>query len=616
MSTFTEVESIVIRFAGDSGDGMQLTGTQFTNTAAVFGNDVSTLPDFPAEIRAPVGTIAGVSGFQVNFSNHDVLTPGDAPQILVAMNPAALKANLFDLQRGGTVIVNKDAFTNNNLKKAKYESNPLENGTLKGYDVHAVPLTTLNRNALADIEGFTAKQVDLCKNFFALGLVFWMFDRPLETSMNFIAEKFAKRPKVVEANQKALQAGYNYGDTMLTFQSRYRIQPAQLPPGKYRQINGNEALAMGLVTAAQKANKPLVYNSYPITPASELLHQLASLKNFNVRTFQAEDEIAAMGSAIGAAFGGVMAVTGTSGPGLALKSEGLNLAMTLELPLIVVDVQRAGPSTGMPTKTEQADLLQAMYGRNGESPLPIIAPATPSDCFNTAIEAYRFAVRAMVPVIILSDGYLATSAEPWRIPNPDDIPPIKVIHPTASNSTNGLLPYKRNPETLGRPWVLPGTSGLEHRIGGLSKQPNTGSVSYLPDENQQMINERASKVARLADIIPPQSVTGPAEGELLILTWGSTYGAAHTAALNAQKEGLTVAHTHLRHINPFPPNLDELLLNYQKILVPEMNMGQLVVLLRNRFSLLEFISYPKVKGRPFTIGEIANKIHEILGAEA
>lgn len=616
MPIFEEVESIVIRFAGDSGDGMQLTGTQFSNTSAVLGNDISTLPDFPAEIRAPAGTIAGVSGFQVNFSSADILTPGDAPEVLVAMNPAALKANLKDLRNGGTLIINTDAFTKGNLKKAEYTENPLENGVLKDYKLHEIPLTTLNRTSLKDIEGLSNNERDRCRNFFALGLIFWMFDRPLETSMRFIQEKFAKRPDVVLANQTALQAGYHFGDTTRTFQTRYRIQPAHLAPGVYRQITGNEALVLGMVTAAQKADKALFYASYPITPASDVLHYLAALKHFDVLTFQAEDEIAAMGAAIGAAFGGSMAVTGTSGPGLALKSEGLNLAMMLELPMVIVNVQRAGPSTGMPTKTEQADLLQAMYGRNGESPLPIIAPATPSDCFDIGYEAFRLAARAMVPVIILSDGYLANSAEPWKIPNPEDIPAIEIEHPTESNSDNGYLPYKRDPNSLARPWAIPGTPALEHRVGGLGKQPETGDISYLPHENQQMVNERAEKVSRLADVIPELDVFGPAEGELLVLTWGSTYGSAHTAVQNAQPEGFSVSHAHLRYLNPFPRNLGHILNNFKRILVPEMNMGQLLVLLTNQFDHLDFVRYSKVEGRPFTISEISSKIRVLLGVNS
>jgi 2-oxoglutarate ferredoxin oxidoreductase subunit alpha len=587
------VESVIIRFAGDSGDGMQLTGTQFTNTAAVFGNDISTLPDFPAEIRAPAGTIAGVSGFQVNFSSEDILTPGDAPEILVAMNPAALKANLGDLVTGGTVIINTDAFTKGNLKKADYESDPLEDNSLDGYKVHKLPITSLNREALAEVEGLTTRDMDRSKNFFALGLTFWIYDRPLDTTIDFINQKFAKQPNIAEANKKSLQAGYNVGHNTEAFQTRYQIEPAQLSPGIYRKITGNEALALGLVTAAQKAGKPLFYGSYPITPASDILHNLAALKNFDVRTFQAEDEIAAMGSVIGAAFGGAFAVTGTSGPGIALKSEAINLALVLELPMIIINVQRGGPSTGLPTKTEQSDLLQVMYGRNGESPIPIIAPSSPGDCFYTAIEAFRFAVRTSSPVFILSDGYLANSSEPWPIPDPDRIEPIVVKHPVApSNGSGEFLPYQRDPETFARPWAIPGTPGLEHRLGGLGKQPDTGNVSYLPHEHEQMVRDRAEKVARLANIIPELEVFGPPEGDLLVVSWGSTFGSVRSAVRRLQKKGKAVSHIHLRHLNPFPRNLEDILGGFGRVLVPEMNMGQLVILLRGRYGGNNFISYP------------------------
>ena len=610
---FEDVESVTIRFAGDSGDGMQLTGTQFSNTVAVFGNDISTMPDYPAEIRAPAGTLAGVSGFQVNFASGEVLTPGDAPQVLVAMNPAALKANLADLVPGGTIIINTDAFTSSNLKKAGYESNPLEDGTLKGYDLHKVPLTSLNRTALKEVEGLTTRDVDRCQNFFALGLTFWIFDRPLDTSLKYIAHKFGAKPVIMQANQIALQSGYNFGHNTEAFQTRYHIKPAYLPPGTYRKITGNEATALGMVTAARKANKPLFYGSYPITPASDILHNLANLKQFDVRTFQAEDEIAAMGSTIGAAFGGAFAATGTSGPGIALKSEAINLAIVLELPMVVVNVQRGGPSTGLPTKTEQSDLLQAMFGRNGESPLPILAPASPSDAFAMTIEAFRLAVRASTPVMILSDGYLANSAEPWKIPDPDDIPPIVIVHPTESNTDNGFLPYKRDPETLGRRWALPGTPGLEHRIGGLAKQPETGNVSYQPAENEQMVHQRAEKVARLADVIPQQEVVGPPEGDLIVISWGSTFGAVRSAVLLSNSRGMAVSHAHLRYLNPFPGNLEDILHRFDRILVPEMNMGQLIILLRGRFGTHNFISFPKVQGRPFTISEILSKIESLLG---
>jgi 2-oxoglutarate ferredoxin oxidoreductase subunit alpha len=610
---FEDVESITIRFAGDSGDGMQLTGTQFTDTTAVFGNDISTLPDFPAEIRAPAGTLAGVSGFQVNFSREDILTPGDAPRVLVAMNPAALKANLLDLDPGGKIIINTDAFTEGNLKKADYERNPLEDGSLNGYEVYKLPITTLNRNALTDIEGLTAKDTDRCKNFFALGLTFWLYDRSLDTSLNYIAKKFAKKPALVKANQTALRAGYSVGHNTEAFQTRYRISRAHLVPGVYRKITGNEAMALGLVTAANKANKPLVYGSYPITPASDILHTLVGLKHFDVRTFQAEDEIAAMGSVIGAAFGGAFAATGTSGPGIALKSEAINLALVLELPMVIINVQRGGPSTGLPTKTEQSDLLQAMFGRNGESPLPILAPCSPSDCFNTAIEAFRLATRISSPVFILSDGYLGNSSEPWLIPDPDDIEPIVVNHPTASNNGGkGFKPYQRDPETLGRPWAIPGTPGLEHRLGGLAKQPETGNVSYVPHEHEQMVLERAAKVAHLTKVIPEQKVVGPQEGDLLVVSWGSTFGAVRSAVLRLQKQGHAVSHAHIRYINPFPHNLGHILSRFERILVPELNMGQLIILLRGRYGTHNFIPFSKVQGRPFAIKEIQLKIESLL----
>ena len=611
---FEDVDSVTIRFAGDSGDGMQLTGTQFTNTAAVFGNDISTLPDFPAEIRAPAGTLAGVSGFQVNFSSEDILTPGDAPQVLVAMNPAALKANLPDLISGGTIIVNTDAFTAGNLKKAGYDNNPLEDNSLRAYEVHKLPITTLNRHALENIEGLSTKDIDRCKNFFALGLTFWVYDRPLETSLEFIERKFAKVPIISKANITALQAGYSVGHNTEAFQTRFRIKPAHLKPGIYRKVTGNEAVAMGLITAAKKAGKSLFYGSYPITPASDILHYLAALKQFDVRTFQAEDEIAAMGSTIGAAFGGAFAVTGTSGPGVALKSEGINLAMMLELPLVIVNVQRGGPSTGLPTKTEQSDLLQAMYGRNGESPIPIVAPATPSNCFDMAIEAFRLAVHATTPVFLLSDGYLGNSAEPWLLPNPDDIPPIEVTHPSSlNNGDEHFLPYKRDPKTMARPWAIPGTPGLEHRLGGLAKQPETGNVSYNPAENQQMVLERAEKIARLAEIIPEQIVRGPVEGDLLVVSWGSTFGAVRSAVLRSQRKGKIVSHVHVRYLNPFPRNLGEILSRFDRILVPEMNLGQLIILLRGKYGTHNFIPMPKVQGRPFTIREVEEKIEELLG---
>jgi len=611
-----ELEDVVIRFAGDSGDGMQLTGSQFTNTAAIVGNDISTFPDYPAEIRAPAGTLGGVSGFQVHLAERDIWTPGDSPHVLVAMNPAALKVSLPDLEPGAIIIVNTDAFTPGNLKKAGYESNPLEDGSLNQFQVITVPITMLNRNAVQDVEGLDKKSVDRSKNFFALGLIYWMFDRPLEPSIEWVKKKFGRRnPAVAEANIKALQAGYFYGETAEIFQTRFRIKPAKLPPGTYRKISGSEAAAIGLVTAARKANKPLFYGAYPITPASDILHNLAPLRNFDVITFQAEDEIAAMGATVGAAFAGAMAVTGTSGPGIALKSEAMNLAVMLELPMVIIDVQRGGPSTGLPTKVEQSDLLQIMFGRNGESPMPVLAASSPADCFDTVIEAYRLAVRSMSPVAVLMDGYLANSSEPWRIPDPDTIEPIVIEHPTESNGPDGkFLPYKRDPVTLGRPWAIPGTPGLEHRVGGLEKSPEYGNVSYSPEHHQRMINERAAKVARLADVIPEQDVFGPEEGELLVVGWGGAYGAIHSAVTQAQAKGLSVAQVHIRYLNPFPRNLGFILQNYDKILVPELNMGQLAMLLRDRY-LVDVISLNKVQGRPFKVSEISAKIDELLAGE-
>ena len=610
-----EIEEVVIRFAGDSGDGMQLTGTQFTNTAAIFGNDISTLPDYPAEIRAPAGTPAGVSGFQVHLASQDILTPGDEPQVLVAMNPAALKASLPDMTPGGTIIINTDEFTAGNLRKAEYDSNPLEDGTLRNFHVHKVPITMLNRYAVEDIEGLSTKEVDRSRNFFALGLTFWIYDRPLDNTLNWIDEKFAKKPPVQQANRRALESGYHFGDTTEAFSTRYKIKPAELPPGNYRKVTGNEATALGLVTAAQLAEKPLVYCTYPITPATDILHFLAGLKQYDVRTFQAEDEIAAMGATIGAAFGGAFAATGTSGPGLALKSEAINLAIVLELPMVIIDVQRGGPSTGMPTKPEQSDLLQAMFGRNGESPIPVLAPQSPADCFRIAVEAFRIAVRTMSPVLVLSDGYLANSAEPWPLPDPDEFEKIVVTHPSASAEQNGseFLPYGRDPETFGRPWAIPGTAGLEHRIGGLAKAPGTGNVSYVPEHHDRMIRDRAAKVAKLADWIEPLEVFGAQEGDLLVIGWGSSYGAIHQAVDRANKAGQSVGAVHLRHLNPFPRNLGEIMERFDNILVPEMNMGQLAMLLKARY-LKPVISMPKVRGRPFKISELDSKIDEILSA--
>ena len=604
-----ERQSVVISFSGDSGDGMQLTGGQFTNTSAVVGNDVSTFPDIPAEIRAPAGTIPGLSGYQVNFAANDLYTAGDSPQVLVAMNPAALKANLPDLEPGGTIIVNTDPFNRNGLRKAGYETNPLEDDSLSGYDVHPVPLTTLTRNALADIEGMSNQAKDMCKNAFVLGLVFWMFDRPLDYTLKFYETKFAGRPEVVEANTRALKAGYYYGETAETFQTQISVPKREIvEPGVYKRITGNEAIVLGLVTAAQKAGKPLFYGSYPITPASTILEGLSALKNFDVRTFQAEDEISAMGSVIGAAFAGSLAATASSGPGIALKSEGINLAVVMELPLVVIDVQRGGPSTGLPTKTEQTDLLEVLYGRNGESPIPVIAPATPSECFDMVVEAFRIATRYMTPVFLLSDGYVANNSEPWKIPNPDL---IAAIDAEPYTDPDDYQPYMRDPQTLARPWVVPGTPGMEHRIGGLGKQDVTGNVSYAPEDHERIVHVRADKIRGIADFIPELEVTGPDQGDLLVLGWGGTYGAIRAAVEQVRDEGLDVAYAHLRYLNPFPRNLGNVLGRYKQVLVPELNLGQLAMLVQAHFPV-RVVKLNKVQGCPFQIREVADKIRQVL----
>ncbi|MFZ5853947.1 MAG: 2-oxoacid:acceptor oxidoreductase subunit alpha [Chloroflexota bacterium] len=602
-----ELERVTIRFAGDSGDGMQLTGMQFTRTAAVFGNDISTFPDYPAEIRAPAGSLPGVSGFQISFSSSDIHTPGDQPDVLVAMNPAALKANIGDLPAGGALIVNSDAFTPSNLAKVGYETNPLTDGSLKAYTVFEIPITTLNARALEGLE-MTNKQIDLTKNFFALGLMFWLYERSMEPTLRWIDEKFAKRPVIAEANKRALKAGYAFGETTEIFHTHYRVAPAHLPPGLYRNITGNEATALGFLVASKKAERPLFYASYPITPASDILHQLSGYKNFGVKSFQAEDEIAAMGAAIGAAYGGLLGLTGTSGPGLALKSEAINLAVMTELPVVIVDVQRAGPSTGMPTKTEQGDLLQALFGRNGESPLPVVAPATPAECFDLAFEAARIALRHMTPVIYLSDAFLATGAEPWRIPDLDSLPSITV--PNATDPAT-FHPYARDPETLARPWAVPGTPGLEHRIGGLEKADVTGNVSYDPENHHRMTLLRAEKVARVANDIPDLETYGRDEGELLILGWGSTYGALRSAVERLLAEGQSVAHAQLRYLNPFPANTGEVLRRYRRVLIPELNLGQLLMLIRARY-LIDAEGYHRVRGKPFRISEIHERAEQIL----
>lgn len=603
-----ELESVVIRLAGDSGDGMQLTGGQFTRTAALVGNDISTLPDFPAEIRAPAGSLPGVSSFQLNFSSHNIYTPGDAPSVLVAMNPAALKTNLRDLEKGGQIIINTDAFSKNNLNKANYTSNPLEDGSLSGYRIIKIPISSLNTKALADL-GMTQRQIDRCKNFWALGLLYWLYDRPLEPTLKFLEQRFKNsNPQVYEANRRALMAGYNYGDTTELFTTAYRVRKAKLPPGTYRNITGAEAAAMGFVTAAKLIGKPLFYGSYPITPASDVLHEIAQYKHFDVKTFQAEDEIAAVSSAIGAAFAGHLGMTVSSGPGIALKSEAINLAHMVELPLVIADIQRAGPSTGMPTKTEQGDLLQCMFGRNSDSACAIVAPATPGDCFYMAIEAFRLATQFMTPVFFLSDGYLGNGSEPWQIPSARDLKRITVTHPT---DTTDFAPYRRDPDTLSRPWAIPGTPGLEHRIGGLEKADVTGNVSYDPLNHERMTRLRNEKIARIANYIPPQEVHGAAEGELLVLTWGSTYGAAMTAVDKLQAQGAAVSHAHLRYLNPFPRNLGEILSRFDTVLIPELNLGQLRLLIRGRY-LVDAVGLSKVQGLPFKVAEIYEKCTKLL----
>ena len=603
-----ELDRVTIRFAGDSGDGMQLTGMQFSRAVAVFGNDISTLPDYPAEIRAPAGSIPGVSGFQISFSSSDIHTPGDAPDVLVAMNPAALRANLRDLVPGGAIIVNSDAFTPPNLAKAGYATNPLGDDSLRSYKVFDIPVSTLNARALDGLD-MTSKQVDLTRNFFALGVMFWLYGRTLDTTLEWIEEKFGGRPVIAEANRRALNAGYAFGETTEIFHATYRVPPADLAPGTYRNITGNEATALGMLTAAKLADRQLVYASYPITPASEILQYLSGWKNFEVKTFQAEDEIAAIGAALGASYGGALGVTGTSGPGLALKAEMLGLAVMVELPLVVVDVQRAGPSTGMPTKMEQSDLFQAVLGRNGDSPLPVIAPATPAECFEYAIEASRIALRYMTPVVYLSDAFLANGSEPWRIQEMAELPDLRVPNRT---ERAGFYPYERDPETLARPWAVPGTPGLEHRIGGLEKLDILGTISYDPDNHHRMGMLRAEKVAGIARDIPPLDVFGPSRGELLILGWGSTYGAIRSAVERLQARGRAVAHAHLRYLNPMPTNTGEVLRAYEHVLIPEVNMGQLRTLIRAAY-LVDAEGFNLVRGKPFQISEIQAKAEQVLG---
>ncbi len=602
--TRTELTDVVIRFAGDSGDGMQLTGTQFTKTSAILGNDISTLPDYPAEIRAPAGSLAGVSGYQVHFSSNEIFTPGDSPNVLVAMNPAALRTNIADIDKGGIVVVNVDAFTEDNIKLAGYKSNPLTDGTLKNHRVFETPVTTLTHKALEGSK-LSRKEIDRCKNFFALGLMYWMFDRSMEVTVKWIHEKFGKNPDVSDANEKAMVAGYNYGETVEIFDTHYSVSPAKLSAGEYRHIMGNEATALGLVAAAHLAGHPLFYASYPITPASDVLHELSKLKSFGIKCFQAEDEIAAIGAAIGSAFAGGIAVTGTSGPGLCLKAEAINLAVMAELPVVILNVQRGGPSTGLPTKTEQGDLLQCLFGRNGESPIPIVAPATPGDCFYMAYEAIRLAIKYMTPVIFLSDGYLANGAEPWLIPDMSKLPRVEVKYCAEKNGEGVYHPYLRDKQTLARPWAIPGTKNLEHRIGGLEKADVTGNVNYDPINHEKMVKLRVEKVARIANDIPELEINGAAVGDLLILGWGETYGAITVAVEKLKKQGHSVSSAHLRYLNPFPKNLEKVLRSFKKILIPELNLGQLALLLRGRY-LIDIQSLSKVQGKPFTIQEIIN----------
>ncbi|MCZ7533565.1 MAG: 2-oxoacid:acceptor oxidoreductase subunit alpha [Acidimicrobiia bacterium] len=607
-----QITDVVIRFAGDSGDGMQLAGTQFTASSALFGNDLATLPNFPAEIRAPAGTIAGVSSFQVHIADWDVLTPGDDPDCLVAMNPAALKAHLGDLVKGGLLIINSDAFEDRNLVKAGYDSNPLDNGTLDAYQVVTAPMDELTKIAVKD-SGVKGRETLRSKNFFALGLMSWIYTRPLEPVIDWIGDKFGTDTPVGKANVLALKAGYNFGITTESFHYTFEIKPASLPPGEYTNVTGNTATAWGLVAAADKAKLPLFIGSYPITPATAILEELARHKNFGVKTFQAEDEIAGIGSAVGASFAGRLAVTTTSGPGLALKSEILSLATMIELPLIVVDVQRGGPSTGLPTKVEQSDLLFAMYGRHGEAPLPIVAASAPSDAFDAAFEAARIALKFMTPVILLTDGYIATSSEPWRLPDVDALADISVPFATHNEDDGPFLPYLRDPVTLARPWAIPGQAGMEHRVGGLEKDATTGNVSYDPDNHDAMTRTRMDKIARVADDIPDVEVFGEGD-ELLVLGWGSTYGAIRTAVNRVNRAGRSVAHVHLRYLNPMPQNLGDVLKRYKQVLIPEINMGQLATLIRAEY-LVPTVSYNKVQGQPMRARQIETHINRLLDGE-
>jgi len=588
---------------------MQLAGTQMTNTSALLGNDIATFPDFPAEIRAPRGTKAGVSGFQIHFADTEIFTPGDRVDALVAMNPAALVTNIADLIPGGILIINRDAFDDKSLKQAGYTANPVDDGSLKAFQLFSVEMTRLTRLAVEGL-GLSVKEADRCRNFYAMGLAFWLYDRPLDTTLRYIDAKFGKRPDVAEANRRALHAGFNYGETVEAFASQFRVNPAKLPAGKYRNITGNEATAWGLLAASKRSHTDIFYGTYPITPASDILHELAKHKNFGVRTFQAEDEIAAITSVVGAAFAGAMAVTGSSGPGIALKGEGIGLAVMTELPMIVINVQRGGPSTGLPTKTEQADLLQAICGRNGECPAPVIAARSPADCFDVIQEAWRIAVRFMTPVFVLTDGYIANGSEPWRIPDVKSLEPILVQHPGPITNGDEFHPYTRD-ERLSRPWAIPGTAGLQHRIGGLEKQDITGNVSYDPLNHEHMVHLRANKIAGIANDVPLQEIDGPAKGKLLVIGWGGTYGALATAVRNVRASGGSVSHCHLRYLNPMPRNLGEILQNFEQVLVPELNLGQLSLLLRANY-LVDAIGLNKVQGKPFTVKEVEDKIRELL----
>jgi 2-oxoglutarate/2-oxoacid ferredoxin oxidoreductase subunit alpha len=611
-----QLDRVIIRFAGDSGDGMQLTGDRFTSETAVLGNDLATLPNFPAEIRAPAGTLPGVSSFQLHFADHDILTPGDAPDVLVAMNPAALKANLPEVPRGATLIIDTADFTKRSLAKVGYDTNPLEDGSLSGYQVHPVDLTGMTLEALKDFD-LGRKEAARAKNMFALGLLSWMYHRPVEGTLSFLETKFAKSPMIRDANIAAFRAGWNFGETTEEFAVSYEVKPAPLPSGTYRNITGNLALAYGLITAAQRAQLPLFLGAYPITPASDILHELSKHKAFGVRTFQAEDEIAGIGAALGASFGGALGVTTTSGPGVVLKAETIGLAVSLELPLIVIDVQRGGPSTGLPTKTEQSDLLMAMFGRNAEAPVPIVAPCSPADCFTAALEAARIAITYRTPVFLLSDGYLANGSEPWRIPDPAALPDLRVQFADAPNhtladGTRVFWPYKRDPETLARPWAIPGTPGLEHRVGGLEKADGTGNISYDPANHDFMVRTRAAKVDGVAATIPPLEVEDPSgAADVLVLGWGSTFGPIGAAVRRVRDRGGVVAQAHLRYLNPLPANTGEVLRRYERVLVPEMNLGQLSLLLRAKY-LVDVISYNQVRGLPFKAEELANVIEDVM----